>query len=442
MNAQEKRVPVRDISRYAGRTRVYESLDEFYGSTEFMSGLHSIRVRDEVYLDLLWRDDSAETTLVIFNGAGYPSDLKRPGFSVTGVIDRLSKETPVNALFVHDPTLYLDMGLSLAWYGGGVGLPTQSILPRAIDHILGSTSTRRLAFFGVSGGGYAALQVSHGFPGSVAIACIPQVVLPEYEDWAIEHYYESCWGVSRQDFRARDGLGRAAFVEDLRRLYELDAANYPVLLLNSTDRHHIDVHAARFVEARSAPTPVLVRSWGDGHVGPTPDFYVSYFGRLVRSADWSSYDWSGGVDWVTSGVELSRLAARRRGGGMYAFEGPVNLDDGALRMDFSGFEHGTLEFTATVECDGDLGGQDALLVFRGLGSETVWNSVGVHVKPGFAYSPFAYLATRAGSRDVKLRLRVPEGARVSAIEVVPWNPRGQERRVVVRNARAAFFEDE
>ncbi|WP_409141978.1 hypothetical protein [Cellulosimicrobium sp. RS] len=442
MKQQEKRIPIRDISRYAGRTRVYESLDEFYGCTEFMSGLHSIRIQDEVFLDLLWRDDSAETTLVIFNGAGYPSDLKRPGFSVTGVIDRLSKDIPVNALFVHDPTLYLDMGLSLAWYGGGVGLPTQTILPRAIDHLLCRTSTRRLAFFGVSGGGYAALQVSHEFPGSVAIACIPQVVLPEYEDWAIERYYESCWGISKKDFRARSGLARAAFVEDLRRVYSLDVANFPILLLNSTDRHHIDVHAARFVEARSASTPVLVRSWGDGHVGPTPDFYISFFGRLVRSADWSSYDWSGSVDWVTSGAELRRLASQRREGGTYELEGPVDLNHSDLRMDFSGFEHGTLEFTATLDCDGDLGGQDALLVFRGPGGDTVWNSVGVHVKPGFAYSPFAYLATRAGSRDIKLRLRIPEAARVSALEVVPWNPRGQARRVVVRNVRAAFYEDE
>jgi len=434
--------PVRDISKYDGEIFDYLSVEDFLAKRSFSSGLHVISLQDGIYLEFLWRDFAADTTVVIFNGAGYPSDMKRPGFSVTGVMGQVCKQVAVNALFVHDPTLYVAPTLSLAWYSGALGLNTQGIVDDCIRHLVSNSRTERVAFFGVSGGGFASLRTSARFPESVAIACIPQVILPEYEDWAVERYYELCWGIDRGTFRAGgESVRELPFTWDLRGLYEDGVGNYPLLLLNSSDNHHVDIHAAKFVEACPCPTPVVMRTWGDGHVGPLPDFFVDMLVRLVECAEWSSFEWADGAVSVNTAVELKALAAARPDVVRVEHDSTVSLGEASVRLPFPHEIFGTLEVIVALECDGDLRGQDALIALRGDMSEA-WDAVGLHFNPAFEHSPFLYLATRPGSHDVKIRVRIPRGSGVRGLEVIGWNPQGKAQTVRVLRVSARVFEDQ
>ena len=434
--------PVRDISKYDGETFDYSSVEDFLARTSFRSGLHAIYLQDGIFFELLWRDSAADTTVVVFNGAGYPGDMKRPGFSVTGVMGQVRKRVAANALFVHDPTLYVAPSLSLAWYSGALGLDTQGIVDDCIRHLISNSSTERVAFFGVSGGGFASLRTAAHFPGSVAIACIPQVILPEYEDWAVERYYEYCWGIEPADFRSGgESVRELPFTWDVRSLYRDGVGSHPLLLLNSSDSHHVDIHAAKFVEARPHPTHVVMRTWGDGHVGPLPDFFADIFVSLVECEDWSSYDWAPSAVTVSTAGELKALASARPDVVRVEYDGPVTLGESSVRLPFPNEIFGTLEVVVTLDCEGDLRGQDALIVLRGDVRET-WDAVGLHFNPAFEHSPFLYLATRPGSRDVKIRVRIPRGGGVSGMEVLGWNPQGKAQNVRVLRVSAKVFEDQ
>ena len=81
---------------------------------------------------------------------------------------------------IADPTIQLDHGLKLGWYVGHDGIdPIEWIIP-LVDRLKAVAGTRQLIFVGSSGGGYAALQLSLNFPGSLAFVTDPQTVVTNY----------------------------------------------------------------------------------------------------------------------------------------------------------------------------------------------------------------------------------------------------------------------
>lgn len=81
---------------------------------------------------------------------------------------------------IADPTIQQDLGLKLGWYVGHDGIDANEWLLALVERLKFIARPRQLIFVGSSGGGYAALQLSHRFPGSLAFVTDPQTIIPNY----------------------------------------------------------------------------------------------------------------------------------------------------------------------------------------------------------------------------------------------------------------------
>ena len=179
----------RDLSRF-DNVCWYRNLGDFFASSpdaEFIT----IKYGDSE-LDLLQIDRGADTTIVCFHAAlAHGKVSSYPLFSALNVTSGFN----VNVICISDPVL--SMGLSLGWFAGTRSQPLQRDLPNAIRHLLSSYEKKqRVIFFGASGGGFASLFYSHGFPGSIALAMNPQTDIAEYNPDVVAEYVETAWGQS------------------------------------------------------------------------------------------------------------------------------------------------------------------------------------------------------------------------------------------------------
>lgn len=87
-----------------------------------------------------------------------------------------------------DPTIQLDHGLKLGWYVGHDGADTLEWISSLVDRLRVIAGARQLIFVGSSGGGYAALQASHLFPGSLAFVMDPQTVVTNYHAAQVQRF--------------------------------------------------------------------------------------------------------------------------------------------------------------------------------------------------------------------------------------------------------------
>lgn len=247
----------RDTARFSQEEHHYASLGDFYSQPP-ETGLITINYGDAP-LDLLHIDREAGTTLVIFHAALAGSKVTTyPLFSGLGV----TKDLDVNLICVSDPSLTLD--LELAWFAGNQHQPLQRDLPNVLRHLLSHYSDHQeLVFFGSSGGGFASLFYSFGFPESTAITMNPQTDISEYNQKFVEEYALAAWST--------DDLASVPIVTDLGKLYRDGFPNRVIFLQNILDGHHRDRHLARWMRAISTPSDhlfLLMGNWGRGHIPP------------------------------------------------------------------------------------------------------------------------------------------------------------------------------
>src|SRR5699024_7905676 len=119
-------------------------------------------------------------------------DVDLPMFAANTIM----KGIPANRLAISDPSITWDdtRELILSWYIGSAQQPRlQFFLESTIRRIKELTGTPRLIFFGSSGGGFASLEMSRRFPGSVVFSMNPQTNLEKYH-WPLrDRYLNLCW---------------------------------------------------------------------------------------------------------------------------------------------------------------------------------------------------------------------------------------------------------
>ncbi|GEM_PF-6479059 len=269
----------RDISKYESDRKEFDSLDSLLRSDESASGLYSIRHRADVYTDVLFWNQQSDVTIVCFNGAGAPAGGKRPGFNGTSMFNSWKLVNKANFVFIHDATLYLHENLRLAWYIGEANFDYTNTVEGIIRHFVNATDPDHLIFFGISGGGHAALNYSTKFPGSVAVAGNPQTNIDKYESPFRDNYYKTCWVESNSP--ASEGDNPKNF--DLTARYADGTDNFAYCLVNINDKHHVEQHLIPLIEAASRHLNVrtLIRYWGSGHAAPSPQFLLEFFDELV-----------------------------------------------------------------------------------------------------------------------------------------------------------------
>lgn len=248
----------RNTAKYGHPEHTYTSLEDFYSQPP-ETGVITINYGGSP-LDLLHINRGFSTTLIIFHAAlAGPKVTSYPLFS--GL--RVARGIEANLICVSDPSLAL--GLELGWFGGNKNQPLQRDLPNVLRHLISRYAFGQdLVFFGASGGGFASLFYSHGFPGSTVITMNPQTNIRTYNPVFVNAYAQTAWGV--------DDLKDAPLVSDLGEVYREGFPNRVLFLQNVWDGHHRDRHLAKWLRAVPATSDklfLLIDDWGRGHVPPS-----------------------------------------------------------------------------------------------------------------------------------------------------------------------------
>ncbi|MGP9747042.1 DUF6270 domain-containing protein [Brachybacterium sp. AOP29-B2-41] len=256
-------------------------------------------------LDLYVENLGAPTTLVSFHAALGGSGLKPPIFTGRAI----SAGSGMNRIFVSDPGLLTADDLGLAWYLGTNSLYLTALLTEAIRELQSRMSAKHLVFFGMSGGGFAALNFSHEFPGSLALPVNPQTRILDYAEIHWDAMARACFGTAdtAQSRAALESHPRA----DLRAVYAAGFANTVIYVQNSADAH-VSTQLIPWFEAVSwrQNAMLLFGDWGNGHV-PPPAVVLKKLIESIASAD---------GDWVSlargwhASVQPSREMVKQRTG--------------------------------------------------------------------------------------------------------------------------------
>jgi len=260
----------RDITRFDA-LHSYPNLEAFYRDTP-KEELTTIKY-GAGDLDILFLDREASTTVVCFHAALSPSGTNSyPLFSAL----RMTTDLEANIICVSDPIL--ERGLSLGWYAGAEGQPLQRDLPNVIRHFLSRYEVNQhVVFFGSSGGGFASLYYSHGFPGSSVLAMNPQTNIAEYTPKTVSDYVQGAWGKSE--------IEQTPITYNLTDVYRDGFPNTVYFMQNLYDAHHRDRHVAwwmRGIPAHSPNMNLLMDDWGFGHVPPPSDLAEAALKAVVE----------------------------------------------------------------------------------------------------------------------------------------------------------------
>ena len=162
--------------------QTYQNVDEFISRVP-VSGVHCVR-RGNQFLDLLYLNRHAKTTLIVFHAS-----LSKRASTVPRLEGaRLAEDTGCNLIAVADPTVGLG-DIDLAWFLGnrGVGKLTDCFTP-LIQHCLNHAESERTILYGPSGGGFAAANFGQFFPGSIVLGVNPRLDLFSPPDADISRY--------------------------------------------------------------------------------------------------------------------------------------------------------------------------------------------------------------------------------------------------------------
>lgn len=256
-------------------------------------------------LDLYIENQGAPTTLVSFHAALGGSSLKPPIFTGRAI----SAGSGMNRIFVSDPGLLASDDLGLAWYLGTNTLNLTGLLSEAIREIQARMGGKHLAFFGMSGGGFAALNYSHEFPGSLAVPVNPQTRILDYAEVHWDAMAKACFGATdtAQSRVVLESHPRA----DQRSLYASGYSNSVIYVQNTADAH-VSTQLLPWFEAIDwhHDAMVLFGDWGKGHVPPP----AAVLKKLIDSLAAANGDWASLAQSWHASVRPSRELVKERTG--------------------------------------------------------------------------------------------------------------------------------
>lgn len=235
-------------------------------------------------IDLMVEDNGSNTTLVSFSAALGQAPLNPPLFTGRSA----SASLGMNRLFVSDPGLLCSNDLGLAWYLGTKQVNLTQNLVEIIHAVQDRLGAHHLVFFGMSGGGFASLNVSHEFPGSLAVPVNPQTRILDYAKVHWQAMAEACFG-ARGEGGALNIL-EAHHRADQREVYSRGYSNTVIYVQNSQDSH-VTYQMIPWLEAIGwkGDVHVLVEKWGNGHVPPKPETLRQLLGSINQvDGDWAS----------------------------------------------------------------------------------------------------------------------------------------------------------
>lgn len=227
------------------RTTEFSTIQDFQHTDQLSDGHIIIRYQEHT-LDFELDKSPADTLLVCFHGA-LTRTVEWPMFVGHGVTAELGN---VARLSIADPSIGMHETLALAWYAGNDKMvDLQKVTASVVDKVATLIGAKRVMFFGSSGGGFAALQMSWHFPGSLAVVSNPQTSIGRYLPIPVKGYLRRCW--------SDRPIEELPIEHDMTALYEGGHDNTVAYIQNTRDEFHVKNHQEPFLAA----VPDLNRVW-------------------------------------------------------------------------------------------------------------------------------------------------------------------------------------
>jgi pimeloyl-ACP methyl ester carboxylesterase len=241
-------------------------------------------------IDVLVRPGTGNVLVVVLHGALDRDKYRPPRFEWHATLQNRSE----HLMFVADPGIDMAPDLAIAWYTGTEGDDVQARIADLAQRVAVQLGASRIAFVGGSGGGFAAMMISHLVPESVALAFSPQTSIAAYYPRFVRRYRE----VVLPQFASMEEAGRAM----QGRLSALDVytesarlTNRVVLVQNTGDEFHMTNHLRPFLKQLGLPmetgtyvggkVDLHLRYFSAGHGMPYKDILTEYLDEtLARSA--------------------------------------------------------------------------------------------------------------------------------------------------------------
>lgn len=263
----------------------FDSIEQLASSDSLVTGRIGITYAEHP-VDFYLRDNASDTLVVSFHGAALKT-VSLPWHAGNNVMSGV----PSKWLAVSDPSLLFDEDLNLAWFAGSKYQSNlQSFIAEAIDEIVQKVGARHLIFFGSSGGGFAALEMSRRFPGSLVIPMNPQTSIGKYFEVAVNRYLDKAWSVENLSSTNLNSTSH-----DLVEAYSGDHSNTIAYVQNTRDAFHIKNHQKPFFGKIKGSPRLWVKtgSWGDpkktGHVIPPKEEVNRILTQFATSGgEWDS----------------------------------------------------------------------------------------------------------------------------------------------------------
>lgn len=272
----------RNYSRYAaasnGQVYLYRSVAELL-SSHIERGIHCAVLGDTA-LEFLFIPRDSRNLIIIFHAAANPQTLTLPIFVGLGI----TKDLDASIMVVSDPAL--EYSIPTGWFVGSEKIALQRKLKIAIRHVAKACGADNVIFQGASAGGFAAMQYSASFPGSLAVAINPQTDLSSHYPERVQPYLDVCWGGSMPS--------DAAATTNLLSSYSTRFDNFILYVQNEQDTFHLKNHyhqwAKTFDDVRGERWSLLSGDWGPGHAAPPPFFQTAILEyALTFNGKWGEF---------------------------------------------------------------------------------------------------------------------------------------------------------
>jgi pimeloyl-ACP methyl ester carboxylesterase len=193
----------------------------------------------------LYVPKASKTLIVSFHGSLVRSKFTLPRFEWRRTLGNLD----AGVLLIADTTLEMGEKVPLGWYVGTAEQDLADDIAAVVRQVAADGGYEHIVLVGSSGGGYAAMAISHRLPGSLAVSFSPQTRVGDYISWVHKVFVKAAF----PQHETIDAV-EAEFPErvNLRRLYAEPAIpNYVRYVQNSNDVDHVETHYAPFAEVRS-----------------------------------------------------------------------------------------------------------------------------------------------------------------------------------------------
>lgn len=223
---------------------------------------------------------------VTFHGATNRGIDTYPRFDRVGSLHK--KNAPYIAFA--DPGLGMDSNMELSWYLGGDNWDPKSEIIELIQTAMQASKSEYACLIGGSGGGFAALRVSHDIPNSLAFVFNPQIVLKDYIPQVRDYYFESMHAAGHEKVISK--ADPATY--NLSQLYKSQPSeNYVYYIQNMTDGTHVRNHYKPFKDAVGVADIhgldstgriqlKLIDSSRFGHKPPSPEEFDSHLETAIQ----------------------------------------------------------------------------------------------------------------------------------------------------------------